>query len=229
MKKLFLILLLLFLGFSLFSCRKTDNEATVLFQDNFEYAIESPWNLSTPVNGWSNTVPPNDWNIVAGGNPGNALEYLGSGLSQLANNFSGTDYKISVQFNPMNFLADSPLCLAGRINNVPNPNNCYLVCVNDNGTNVYLDIDNYDGGSLLLLASIIVPSAHPLLTGTWYTLTMTLSSNIITGDLSGGTLTETTVTVTDTTHANGKVGLLVSNINPTYDVLFDNYLVVTTP
>lgn len=220
MKKIIFVVLSLSLGLSLFGCGKIGDDATMLFQDNFEYATATPWDLTTPVNGWSNTVGPDNWNIVSG----NALQYLGSGVSQLANSYSGSDYKISVQFMPVTLFTDSPLCLAGRIQG---SNDCYLVCVNDNGTNIYLNIERYNAGSLILLASLIVVP-DPLVSA-WYTLTMTLKGTTITGDLSGGTLTETTVSVTDTTHANGKVGILVSNINPTYDVLFDNYLVVTTP
>jgi pectate lyase len=223
-KKIFFVVLLLSLGFSLCSCGKRDNGST-LFQDNFEYAIASPWVLTVPVNGWSNTVPPNDWNIVGGGVSGNALQYLGSGLSQLANNFSGSDYKISVQFMPVNLITDNPFCLAGRIDV---SNNCYLVCVNDNGSNVYLDIEKYNSGSLVLLVSVLAV-ASPLNSSAWYTLTMTLKGTTITGDLSGGTLTETTLTATDSTYPSGKVGILVSSINPAFNVLFDDYLVVSAP
>jgi hypothetical protein len=227
MKKILFAVLLLSLSLYLFGCKTGDD---ALFSDSFDYALASPWDLTSPVNGWSKTVGPADnWNIVGSGNPANALQYLGSGVSQLTNDYSGSDYQISVQFMPVNLFTDNPFCLAGRIDG---SHNCYVVCVNDNGSNIYLNIEKYSSGSLTSFESTLVTGTYPLDLSTWYTLTMTLQGNMITGNITGGGLTDTTVTYTDpgSIYASGEVGILVWNvINSTYQVLFDNYEVTTIP
>jgi hypothetical protein len=227
MKKIFFVVSFLFLSLLLFGCQTSD-DGTVLFSDNFDYAVAIPWDLtSPPVNGWSKPIPvgpASNWNIVGNGNPANALEYNGSGRSQLANTFTGSDYQISVQFKPGTLSTDTHFCLAGRIRGT---NACYVVCVSDNAGNIYLDIENYVPDSVTLLASSIV-STSLLDSSTWYTLTMTLQGSTITGDISGGGLIDTTVTFTDTTYPNGGVGIMAwSGTVSTFEVLFDNYQVTS--
>jgi hypothetical protein len=143
------------------------------------------------------------------------------------NTYSGSDYQISVQFMPVNVVDTDhrPFGLVGRIQDTYK---CYWVYVYDDGTYVYLVVATYDGSSSVALNYEVVSSAH-LDPSTWYTLSMTLESSTITGKISGGSLTNTTVTATDSTYTSGKVGILVwSGTVADYNVYFDNYVVTTT-
>lgn len=192
---------------------------TIVFEDHFEYTPASPW---TPVNNWTKYA--NDWNIVTGGVTGNALQSNLSGVTYLINDFTDSDYEITVKVKTPVLLPNGcPFCIIGRCQN---SSQFYRFSVyyepSITATRLILEVN---AGPTSI--DIVTFKTGYLDTSTFYTMTLSMSGDQITGTFSDG-VTTATVTGTDSTYSSGKVGLAIWNSAPLGTVLFDDFI-VTTP
>ncbi len=193
----------------------------VKFSENFDrYTANSPW---VPTGNWTE-LQGGSWNLINGGITGNALQYHSTSISLMAQAYSNNEYTISTQFMPVNIISGGwPFGIVGRLQN---KDNWYAVSISRLGSGIYLQINKYIGGAFSTLSNTLVTAAS-LSSSTWYTLTMKVNGTAITGTLTGGGFYNT-VTATDASFASGRVGLLVWNGNPDYEVRIDNFR-VTVP
>lgn len=216
-------LIITFLVLSIIGCGSSNNLPIsfpkVLFQDKFEYPVATPW---VPSNGWSEVLGTDTWNIVSGGVSGNALQYNATGSKILINDFSESNYRISVLVKPVNIIAGGwPFGIIGRYQD---NDNCYFTQVFDDTTNIWFSLRRIVAGvETPIQADVHFKTGH-LDPDTWYTLTLTADGTTVTSTFSGGGDTAT-LTGTETNLTSGKVGIKVQNNDPAYNAYFDNFTV----
>jgi hypothetical protein len=187
-----------------------------LFQDKFEYSPTANW---TPTGNWTSMYG-STWKIVSSGVTGNALEFPPStNIDGMLNSYTGSDYKVSVRVRVAVDNSSWPIYVIARAQDVTN---FYMAEIYDD-TDSYLRLERYVAGSNTELA-VTTFKTGTLDNSIYYTLTIQVQGSTITATCTGGGATKT-ISATDTTFINGKVGFMVWTGSGPFDVLFDDFTV----
>ena len=208
----------------LVSCGSEDSpsaDPSILFQDNFSsYAVLNPW---TPENGWNKSL--NSWSdntqIVQNGS-NKTFQPASTGYGALYRNVPVQDYTIQVKIKPFTNVAPSFCAIFSQYHEtVSNKENMYQLLLNNMGfASLYKCVEGSCNG---IGPSDTIPN---FVSTTWYTLTLTVKSGVITGTITDGVNTfESTYTDSAPFTIGVGAGFLWNPTSPDTDTEFDDVLI----
>lgn len=224
MKMLLVFMLLFSFAIILTNCGSEASpspDPSILFQDNFSsYAVANPW---APVNGWNKSL--NSWlnntQIVQNGS-NKTLQPALNGYGALYRIVPVQDYTIQVKIKPFTNVAPSFCAIFSQYHETAsNKENMYQLLLNNTGfASLYKCVEGSCDG---IGPSGAIPNFDST---TWYTLTLTVKSGIITGTITDGVNTfESTHTDPSPFTIGEGAGFLWNPIGSDTDTEFDDVLI----
>ena len=167
--------------------------AAALFSDDFDDGNATGWTKSG-----------GSWSVVTDGSPAYRQSSTGANAKAQAGDLAWTSYTVSARVKPTQFGATSRSTgIAARATSMTNY--YALVLVGDNS----VALRRVAGGTETTLATAVTG----VVPGTWYTLALTVAGTSLTGFVDG----VPRVQATDSTFANGRIGLVAAYTSVTFD------------
>ncbi len=175
---------------------------TVLFEETFEDFQAADWTLTEGGTWAISTDPEADGNVYAQTETSSSSFHLA-----YAGDVSWRSVIVEANFKIVAFNGSSSSYMAGLCVRVSDTDSFYLVGIRSNDNK--LGLRSFDGGG----NNVVQSDFEDGTTGVWYNLRVEAIANTITAYLDG----ELMFTATDTTHANGGIGLCTVRASALFD------------